>query len=136
MDVDTTPEPLGDVLPISPAPANEKNPSGSTDEDESETEEEGVRSRGENRPRQEVHELATLDIGDDVADDEAFLPLEVPAGHSLVSSALAALTQVLVNQEVLLRLGSGGSSHESLKHARATATTLECFLRPTAARTV
>ena len=123
MDVDTTPEPLEDVLPISPAPVNEKNPSGSSDEDESETEEEGVRSRGENRPRQEVGELATLNIDDDIADDEAFLSLEVPAGYSLVSSAPAALTQALVDQEVLLRLGSGGSSHERLKHARATATT-------------
>ena len=33
MDVDTTPEPLEDVLPISPAPADEENPPGSNDED-------------------------------------------------------------------------------------------------------
>ena len=51
MDVDTTPEPLEDVLPISPAPADEENSPGSRNEDESETEEEGVRSGGENRPR-------------------------------------------------------------------------------------
>ena len=52
------------------------------------TEEEGVMSGGQqNRPRPDVDELATLDIGDDVADDEALLPLEVPAGYSLVSSA-------------------------------------------------
>ena len=107
MDVDTTPEPLENVLPISPAPAEKENPPGSSDEDESETEEEGVRSGGENRPRQEVDELATLDIDDDVADDEALLPLEVPAGYSLVSSEPAALTQALVNQKVLLRLGMG-----------------------------
>ena len=107
MDVDTTPEPLEDVLPISPAPADEEYPPGSSEEDESETEEEGVRSGGANRPRQEVDELATLDIDDDVADDEALLPLEVPAGYSLVSSAPAALTEALVNQELLLRLGMG-----------------------------
>ena len=59
MDVDTTPEPLEDVLPISPALAEEENPPGSSDEDESETEEGGVRSGGENRPRQKVDELAT-----------------------------------------------------------------------------
>ena len=41
MDVDASPEPLEDVLPISPAPADEENPPGSNDEDESETEEEG-----------------------------------------------------------------------------------------------
>ena len=35
IDVDTTPELLEDVLPISPAPADEKNPPGSSDEDES-----------------------------------------------------------------------------------------------------
>ena len=49
MDVDTTPEPVEDVLPISPAPADEENPPGSSDEDESETEQEGVRSGGENK---------------------------------------------------------------------------------------
>ena len=95
------------MLPISPAPADEENPSGSSDEDESETEEERLRSGGENRPRQEIDELGTLDIDDDVADDEAILPLEVPAGYSLVSSAPAALTQALVNQEILLWLGMG-----------------------------
>ena len=48
-----------------------------------------------------------VDIDDDVADDEALLPLEVPASYSLVSSAPAALTQALVNQEILLRLDMG-----------------------------
>ena len=52
MDVDTSPGPLEDVLPITPAPADEENPPGSSDEDESETEEEGVMSGGQqNRPR-------------------------------------------------------------------------------------
>ena len=42
MDVDTTPEPLEDVLPISPAPVEEEeNPPGLSDEDESETVEGG-----------------------------------------------------------------------------------------------
>ena len=47
MDVDTTPEPLEDVLSISPALADEENPPGSSDESESESEEEGVKSGGE-----------------------------------------------------------------------------------------
>ncbi|CAN0135266.1 unnamed protein product, partial [Ascophyllum nodosum] len=38
MDVDTTPEPLEDVLSISLAPTDEKNPPGSSDESESENE--------------------------------------------------------------------------------------------------
>ena len=78
-----------------------------------------------------------MDTDDDVADDEVLLPLEVPAGYSLVSTVPAALTRAFVHQEILLRLGMGwfrGSSLERLKHARATATTLECFSRPTAAR--
>ena len=67
MDVDTSPQPLEDVLQISPAPADEQNPPGSSDEDESETEEEGVMSGGQqNRLRPDVDELATLDIDDDV----------------------------------------------------------------------
>ena len=79
MEVDTTPEPLEDVLPIS---------------SESETD-------------QVANEEAVLDMDDDIADDETLLPFEVPDGYSLVSSAPAALTQNLVNQEILLRLGMG-----------------------------
>ena len=48
-----------------------------------------------------------MDTDDDVADDEVLLPLEVPAGYSLVSTAPAALTRALVHQEILLRLGMG-----------------------------
>ena len=107
MDVDTTPEPLEDVLSISPAPADEENPPGSSDESESESEEEGVKSGGGTRPRQDGDELPTMDTDDDVADDEVLLPLEVPAGYSLVSTAPAALTRALVHQEILLRLGMG-----------------------------
>ena len=103
MDVDITPEPLEDVLSISPAPADEENPPGSSDE----SEEERVRSGGGTRPRQGVDELATIDTDDDVADDEVLLPLEVPASYSLVSSAPAALTRALAHQEILLRLGMG-----------------------------
>ena len=76
MDVDTTPGPLENVLPISPAPADRENPPGLSVEDESETEEEGVRSGDENSPRQEVDELTTLDIDDDVADDEPYCRLK------------------------------------------------------------
>ena len=114
MDVDTTPEPLEDVLSISPAPADEENPPGSSDEteseseSESESEEEGVKSGGGGtRPRQDVDELATMDTDDDIADDEVLLPLEVPARYSHVSTAPAALTRALVHQEILLRLGMG-----------------------------
>ena len=64
MEVDTTPEPLEDVLPISPAPADEENPPGSSDEEsESETD-------------QVVNEEAVLDMDDDIADDETLLPFE------------------------------------------------------------
>ena len=45
MDVDITPEPLEDVLSISPAPANEENPPGSSDESESESESESEEER-------------------------------------------------------------------------------------------
>ena len=107
MDVDTTPEPLEDVLSISPAPADEENSPGSSDESESESEEEGVKSGRGGRPRQDVDELATMDTDEDVADDEILLPLEVPAGYSLVSTTPAALTRALVHQEILLRLGMG-----------------------------
>ena len=65
---------------------------------------EGVGSRGRNRPRQDFDRMTTLDIDDDVADDEVLLPLVLPVGCSLVSSAPAALTRALVNQEVMLRL--------------------------------
>ena len=105
MDVDTTPEPLEYMLSISPAPTDEENPPGSSDE--SESEEERVKSGGGTRLRQDVDELATMDTDDDVADDEVLLPLEVPAGYSLVSTAPAALTRTLVHQEILLRLGMG-----------------------------
>ena len=50
MGVDFTPEPLEGVLSISPAPADEENPPGSSDESESDSEsdseEEGVKSGG------------------------------------------------------------------------------------------
>ena len=42
--------------------------------------EEGVKSGGGGRPRQDVDELAKMNTDDDVADDEVLLPLEVPAG--------------------------------------------------------
>ena len=96
MEVDTTSESLDDVLPISPAPADEEKPPGSSDEEESESETE-----------QGVDEEAVLDMDDDIANDEALLQFEGPDGYSFLSSAPAALTRNLVNQEVLLRLGMG-----------------------------
>ena len=137
MDVDTTPEPLEDVLAISPAPADEENPSDSSDESESESKEEGVKSGGGGRPRQDVDELATMDTDDDVADDEVLLPLEVPAGYSLVSTAPAALTRALVHQEILLRLGMGWFRGVITRKAQARTSDrydFRVFSRPTAAR--
>ena len=121
MDVDTTPKPLEDVLSIPPAPADEENPPGSSDESESESEseEEGVKSGEGTRPRQDVDELATMDTDDDVTDYEVLLPLETPAGYSLVSTAPAALTRALVHQEILLRLGMGWFRGVITRKARA-----------------
>lgn len=75
------------MLPVLPASSDEENPLGSSDEDESETNEEGVTSGGHIRPRQDVGDRATLGIDDDVAEDEALLPLEDPGGYYLMGSA-------------------------------------------------
>ena len=113
MDVDTTPEPQGDmtltrraVLPISPSPADEEHPLGSSDEDEGDDEGDEVGSEGE-RLRRDVDDMAVLDIDEELADDEVPLPLQIPGGKSLVSSAPASLTAALVKQSILLKLGVG-----------------------------
>ena len=106
IDVGTTPEPQEDVLPISPAPADEEHPPGSIDEDESDDEEGKAEREGE-KLRRDVDETTILDIVDKLADDEVPLPLQTPGGYSLVSSALAALTAALEEQPVMLRLGVG-----------------------------
>ena len=46
--------------------------------------------------------MAVLDIDEELADDEVPLPLQIPGGNSLVSSAPAALTAALVKQSILL----------------------------------
>ena len=99
--IDTTPEPLEDVLPISPAPVDEENPPGLSNEKE------GVGSGGGNRPRRDVDKLAIMDIDNDVADEEVLRPLVLHGGYSLISSVPADLTRALVNQGIMLRLGMG-----------------------------
>ena len=83
------------MLPISPSPADEEHPPGSSDEDESDDREEEAGSEGE-RLRMDVDETVILNIDDELVDDEVPLPLQIPGGYSLVSSASAALTAALV----------------------------------------
>ena len=101
MDSDSTPEPLEDVLPASPAPANEEHPSGSSDEEDDSDEKGGESNSGAN------DELATLDVDDKLAEGEEPLPLEIPTGYVLASSAPAALAAELVKRPVVLQLGIG-----------------------------
>ena len=98
MDADTTPESQEDVdmtfldvLPISPAPADVEHPPGSCGEDESDDDEEEAGSKDERLGR-DVDERAILDIDYELAEDKPSLPLQIPGGYSLVSSAPAALT--------------------------------------------
>ena len=100
-NMDSTPEPLEDVLPASPAPANEEHPSGSSDEEDDSDEKGGESNSGAN------DELATLDVDDKLAEGEEPLPLEIPTGYVLASSAPASLTAELVQSLMVLRLGIG-----------------------------
>ena len=100
-DGDSTPEPLEDVLPAWPAPADEKHPPGSSDEENDSDEEGGESNSGAN------DELAALDVDDDLDEGEQPLPLEVPTGYVLTSSAPAALTTELVKRPSVQRLGIG-----------------------------
>ncbi|CAN0437204.1 unnamed protein product, partial [Pylaiella littoralis] len=98
--MDVTPEPLEDVLPVSPAPADEEHPAGSSDEDDD--------SDGEEGGGGGTHDdLATIDIDDDLDEGEEPLSLEIPAGYSLESQVPAALTAVLVRRSIVLRRGIG-----------------------------
>lgn len=100
MDMDVTPEPLEDVLPVSPAPADEEHPAGSSDEDDD--------SDGEEGGGGGTHDdLATIDNDDDLDEGEEPLPLEIPAGYSLESQVPAALTAVLIRRSIVLRRGIG-----------------------------
>ena len=89
MDADKTPEPLKDVLSASPAPANE-HPTGSSDEENDSDKKRGESNSGAN------DELSTLHVGNDFDKGEELLPLEVPTGYVLASSAPSALTAELV----------------------------------------
>lgn len=86
MHMDITPKPLEDVLPASPAPADEEHPPGSSDEDDdSDGEEGGGGSGGAN------DDLATLYFDDDFDEAEEPLPLDIPARYTLESRVPAAL---------------------------------------------
>ena len=82
MDADSTPERVKDVLPASPAPADEEHPSGSSDEEDDSDEEGSEGNSGAN------DELATLDVDDNLAEGEEPLPLEIPTGYVLASLSL------------------------------------------------
>ena len=56
MDADSTPERLEDVLPASPAPADEQHPPGSSDEEDDSDKDGGESNSGA------TDELATLDL--------------------------------------------------------------------------
>ena len=100
-DADSTPEPLEDVLPDSPAPADEEHPPGSSDEGNDSNENVSENTSGAN------DELATLDVDDDLDEGEEPLPLEILTGYVLASSAPASLTAELVQSLMVLRLGIG-----------------------------
>ena len=84
IDADSTLEPLDDILPASPAPADVEHPPGSSD-DENDSEEDG----GENNSGSN-DELATL--YDDLDEAEELFPLELPTGYVLATSTSSALT--------------------------------------------
>ena len=131
MDADSTPEPLGDVLLASPAPGDEEHPPGSSDEEDDSIEEGGESNSGANV-------VATLDVDDDLDEGEEPLPLELPTGYVVASSAPTALTAELVNRSIVLRLGIGWPKRTSrgrLKRAPATSMTTEVLSTATAAHT-
>ena len=98
-NMDSTPEPLEDVLSASPAPADEEHPPASSEEEDDSDEEGGESNSGVN------DELTTLHVDDDLDEGEEPLPLETPTGYVLVSSAPAALTAAFVKRLIVLRLG-------------------------------
>ena len=92
---------MEDVLPASPVPADEEHPPGSSDDEDDSEEEGGESNSGAN------DELATLDVDDYFDEGEELLPLEVPTGYVLTSSAPSALAMELVERAILLGLGIG-----------------------------
>ena len=101
IDADSTPKPLDDILPASPAAADVEHPPGSSDDEHDSEEEGGESNSGAN------DELATLDVDDYFDEGEELLPLEVPTGYVLTSSAPSALAMELVERAILLGLGIG-----------------------------
>ena len=101
MDANSTPEPLGDVLPAPPARADEEHPLGSSDEENDSDEKGGESINGTN------DELATLDVDDDFDEGEEPLPLKMSTGYVLGSSSPAALTAEHVKRPVVMQLGIG-----------------------------
>ena len=101
MDADSTPERLEDVLPASPAPADEQHPPGSSDEEDDSDKDGGESNSGA------TDELATLDVDDELDQGGEPLPLEIPSKYVLASSAPATLTAELVKRPIALRLGIG-----------------------------
>lgn len=104
LNADSTPGPFDDVLKASLTLADEKHPSGSSDEDDDSNKERGGISSAT------IDELKTPDVDDDLADleGEEPLPVEIPTGYVLVSSAPAGLTAALVKRPIELRLGVRG----------------------------
>lgn len=101
LDTDSTRAPFKDVLPTSPVPADEEHPPGSSDEDDDSNEERGGSSNVANDER------TTLDVDHDLAEDEEPPPLEIPTVYVVVGMITVALTAVLLEQPVMLRLDIG-----------------------------
>ena len=113
MDTDRPSEPLEDVLPASPAPADEEHPPDSSDEEDDSDEEVGDGNSGANG------ELAILDADDDLDEGEELRPLEIPMGYVLASSAHAVLTAELVKRPIVLRVGIGWLTGTITRQAQA-----------------
>ena len=81
MNADSTPEPLEDAWPVSPAPADEEHPPGSSDEEDDSDEERGEIHSGGN-------DETTMDVDDDLDECEEPVPLEFPTGTSWAAQHL------------------------------------------------
>ena len=97
MDADSTPEPSGDVLPASPAPAEEEHPSGSGDEEDDPDEGVGESNSGANG------ELATLEVDDNLGEDEEPLPLEITHGVRSGKLCTRGTRREFVKRPIVLR---------------------------------
>lgn len=100
MDTEHCDEPIGDILPISPAPADEEHPARSSDEEDDEDEE-----GGGNAGSASGDGLAFIDDDDDLDDDEEEQPLVAPAGYRIVALAPKGLHSTLVKRHIIVRMG-------------------------------